>query len=80
MDQPGGVRINGTLPGSPAAKAGFQGGDMIVGFGDKTIDDLYDLSDALAAAKPGQVVKLRVVRGESKQPIELEATLVPRRD
>jgi hypothetical protein len=80
MDQPGGVRINGTLPGSPAAKAGLQGGDIIVGFGDKTIDNLYDLSDALAAAKPGQVVKLRVVRGESKQPIELEATLVPRRD
>ena len=72
----GGVRISGTSPDSPAAKAGLREGDIIVKWNDRKIDTLYDLSDALAKGKPGDKVKLGVMR--DKQPIEVEATLVKR--
>jgi S1-C subfamily serine protease len=77
--QGGGVRISGTSPGSPADAAGLKAGDVIVKMGDRNIDTLYDLSDALAAAKPGQKVKLKVVRQGAKEPLEMEATLAERK-
>jgi len=76
-DEGGGVRISGTSEGSPAAKAGLKEGDVITNFGDTKIDNLYDLSDALAKGKPGQVVKLKVRRGE--QVVEMDATLAERK-
>src|SRR5256885_15313574 len=76
--QGGGVRISGASPGSPAALAGLREGDVIVKVGQKTIDTLYDLSDVLAKAKPGQKVIVRVLRDEGKTTVDLEATLAER--
>ena len=76
----GGVRISGTSPGSPASNAGLKAGDIIVRMGNRTIDTLYDLSDVLAKGKPGQVVKLKILRDNGKTPLELEATLAARKD
>ena len=76
-DDSGGVRISGTSPDSPAAKAGLKEGDCIIKFNDKDIDNLYDLSEVLAKAKPGQVVKLKVKRGD--ETLEVEATLAERK-
>ena len=71
------MKISGTSEGSPAQKAGLKGGDVIVKFGHMNIDTLYDLSDALAKGKPGQVVRLKIKRGEKM--IETEATLAARK-
>jgi hypothetical protein len=68
-----GSRITGTVPGSPAEKAGLQANDVIVGFNDRKIDNLYDLSQALADSKPGEAVTLKVIRAGRE--IELRATL-----
>lgn len=73
----GGVRITGTSPGTPAAAAGLKDGDVIVAFGDKKIDNLYDLTDALSAAKPGDKVKIKFLR-EGKE-VAAEVTLAERR-
>jgi S1-C subfamily serine protease len=54
-------------------------GDTIVKFDDRPLDTVEDLTAALRAAKVGQKVKLTVLRGEAKQPIELEATLAERK-
>jgi len=72
-----GVRITGTVPDSPAAAAGLKADDVIVQFGKEKIDTLYDLSDQLAKARPGDQVILGVLRG--KERIELRATLAARR-
>jgi hypothetical protein len=80
FDQGGGVRISGTSAGSPAAKAGLVGGDVIVMIGGKKIDTLQDLSDFLATAKAGQAVKVKLLRGSAKTEIELDATLAQRKD
>lgn len=57
-----GVRLTGVGPGSPAETAGIRGGDIIVGFGEMDIGDLYDLTAALRAHKPGDTVEVAVLR------------------
>ena len=68
-----GVRITGTSPGSPAAKAGLKDGDTIVQWDQTKLDSVYGLTDELKRARPGQKVKLGVLRDGKR--IELEATL-----
>lgn len=69
----GGSKISGTVPGSPAEAAGLQADDVIVKFNDRAIDNLYDLSQALADSKAGDKVTLKVRRAGEE--IELQATL-----
>lgn len=57
-----GVKFSDVKPGSPAAKAGFKAGDVLVQFGDKPIKNLYDFTDALRRSKVGDVVEVTVLR------------------
>jgi Peptidase family M28/PDZ domain/PA domain len=57
-----GVKFSGVKPNSPAAKAGFQAGDILIQFGDKPIRTLYDFTDALRGSKVGDVVDVKVLR------------------
>ena len=62
----GGVKFADVHDGSPAGKAGFKGGDVLVEFDGKKIDNLYDFTYALRAHKPGDKVTVTVVRGAEK--------------
>ena len=57
-----GVKFADVRDGSPAAKAGLKGGDVLVEFGDRKIDNLYDFTYALRAHKPGDKVMVTVLR------------------
>ena len=57
-----GVKFSDVKPNSPAAKAGFKAGDVLVQFGDKPIKNLYDFTDALRRSKVGDVVEVTVLR------------------
>ncbi len=57
-----GVKFSDVKPGSPAAKAGFKAGDVLVKFGDKPIHNLYDFTDALRSHKIGDAVDVTVLR------------------
>ena len=59
-----GVRFSDVRPGSPAAKAGLKAGDVLIQFGDKPIKNLYDFTDALRRSKVGDVVEVKVLRGQ----------------
>ena len=59
-----GVKFADVTPGSPAAKAGLKGDDILIQFGDKPIENLYDFTYALRDSKVGDVVEVRVLRGE----------------
>ena len=74
---PRGVKISGVTPNSPAAAAGLQGGDVIVGMGTVDVADLQGLTDALRAHKPGQTVPVRVLR-DGKE-LSLQVTLRARK-
>ena len=57
-----GLRITGVREGSPAEKAGLQGGDVIVEFDGKPVEDIYSYTYALRDKKPGDAVKVVVER------------------
>ena len=69
-----GVRFSDVKPGSPAAKAGLKGGDVLIQFGSKPIKNLYDFTDALRSSKVGDVVPVTVLRDgkELKVDVKLE--------
>jgi peptidase M28-like protein/PDZ domain-containing protein/PA domain-containing protein len=69
-----GVKFSDVRPGSPAAKAGFKAGDVLVQFGDKPIHNLYDFTDALRRSKVGDVVNVQVMRDGKpvRAPVKLE--------
>jgi hypothetical protein len=71
-----GVKFAGITAGSPAAKAGFLAGDVMVEFDGKKIDNLYDFTYALRAKSPGDKVQVKVLR-EGK-PIDATVLLTER--
>ncbi len=71
-----GVRFSDVRDGSPAAKAGFKAGDVLVEFDGKKIDDLYDFTYVLRQHKPGDTVMVKVLRND--KPVEAEVTLAKR--
>ncbi len=81
-----GVVVLEVLPGTPAEKAGLRGlkqteegialGDVIVKVGDARVKSYDDLYNALDGRKPGDQVKVRVVRGTDEVDVMLELTLV----
>jgi 2-alkenal reductase len=59
--------------GSPASQAGLQQGDIITKVGDTTLDETHSYLNTLFSYKPGDAVKLTVIRnGQAK---ELTVTL-----
>jgi S1-C subfamily serine protease len=73
----GGVKFADVHDGSPASRAGLKGGDVLVEFDGKKIDNLYDFTYALRARKPGDKVTVTVMRGGEK--ITREVTLEARK-
>jgi len=59
-----GVRFSDVRDGSPAAKAGFVAGDVMIEFDGKKIDNLYDFTYALRQHKPGDTVTVKVMRND----------------
>jgi putative serine protease PepD len=57
-----GVRLNEVRPGTPAAKAGLQAGDVITAAGGTQVRDASALSTAIDAKKPGDRVTLTYLR------------------
>jgi acetylornithine deacetylase/succinyl-diaminopimelate desuccinylase-like protein len=72
-----GVKFADVRDGSPAAKAGLSGGDVLVEFGDKKIENLYDFTYALREHKPGDKVKVTVLRNGER--LTREVVLEPRK-
>lgn len=61
-----GYKISGVQAGSPAEIAGILAGDIMIKFGDKDVNNLYDYTAALGEYKPGQEVTVVVKRGSEE--------------
>ena len=72
-----GVKFSDVRPNSPAAKAGFKAGDVLIQFGNKPIKNLYDFTDALRSSKVGDVVEVKVLR--DGQPVTASVKLEQRK-
>jgi S1-C subfamily serine protease len=66
-----GVKISGVVQGGPAAKAGLQGGDVIVGLGGAELANIYDYMQAMNGLKVGQQTDIVVERGGKKLTLKL---------
>ncbi len=72
-DSSNGVRFADVRDGSPAGKAGFKGGDVLVDFGGMKVENLEGFTYALRQHKPGGKVSVTVVR--NGQRLTREVTL-----
>jgi S1-C subfamily serine protease len=62
-----GVLISYVSPGSPAAKAGIQQGDVLISIGNQAIDDSLALNRVLVDRRPGDKVDVRFwSKGQTK--------------
>jgi hypothetical protein len=68
-----GVLVSGTMPDSPALRAGIKEGDVIIGIDDSKIGSLGDYMSAMGKHKPGETIRVKVLRGTEE--LILDATL-----
>jgi S1-C subfamily serine protease len=74
-----GAVVTGVRNGSPAAAAGIQPGDVIVGVADQKINDGEDLRTAIARAKIGDSLKVAFFRGGERQEVQVTVAQRPSR-
>ena len=63
-------RIDEVPPGTPAARADLQAGDVVIGIDDKPVTSFQDLVKLIGTKQPGDVVKLDVLRGADETEME----------
>lgn len=73
-----GVTVTRVVENSPAAKAGFEEGDVVVGANGERVEEPSKLRLMVSAKRPGETVKFNVVRfnEKSKKPERLELNAV----
>jgi putative serine protease PepD len=63
----GGVYVGNSTKGGPAARAGIKAGDIVTAVNGKRTETPADLTEALAAYKPGDTVRVTVVHPDGSQ-------------
>ena len=72
-----GALVASVQPDTPAAKAGVQPGDVIQSVNGVSVANARDLAVDVANVKPGDALKLDVVRGGSNQTLSTTAEVMP---
>ena len=66
-----GVKLSDVTAGAPAAIAGVQGGDIIVGLAGQTIENIYDYTAIIDGLKIGAETTITVQRGEQRLDLKI---------
>jgi len=61
-----GLKVDAVIDGGIADKTGIETGDIIIQIGKKKVDNIYDYMNALSKIKPGDKVKITVLRNKQK--------------
>ncbi len=75
--QVAGALLAAVEPGTPAAKAGLEQGDVITAMAGTTITSGTDLSGAIDAHKPGETVSITYERGGKQHTVQVTLTARP---
>ena len=73
-----GAIIAEVVPGGPAARAGFQQGDIVLAVNGKAVQDSRDLSRRVAALQAGTKATFTITRDGNRK--DLTAEITPRKD
>lgn len=71
LDKPQGAIVSRVIPKSPAAKAGFEAGDVILKFDGKTIDSSSALPPIVGRTEIGKSVPVEIMRNNKRQTISV---------
>src|SRR5690606_120733 len=63
--------------GGPSAKAGLQPGDVVTSINGRDIKTSTELTRQVARARPGEAIRLEVIRGGKHQQIEIRSGTRP---
>lgn len=69
---PGGALITAVEPGSPAAEAGIEEGDLITAVDGREISSMSELASAIRSRTPGETVRLTLVRDDREGSVRVE--------
>ncbi len=67
LSKPKGALVGDVSPKSPAAAAGLQRGDVILGLNDKPVEDAGHLRNVIASTPPGTTLSLTILREGKEQ-------------
>jgi serine protease Do len=72
-----GALISDVVEGGPAEKAGLKGGDLVVEYGGKPVDDPAHLRNMVANTAPGTEVPVKIIREGKTETIKVKITEQP---
>ncbi|HSZ11335.1 MAG TPA: PDZ domain-containing protein, partial [Rhizomicrobium sp.] len=78
LKEPKGAIVANIVPDGPAAKAGFQPGDVVVAVNGKPVEDSRDLTRRVAGLSAGTSASFNIVRNGGQK--TLTANIAPRED
>lgn len=71
LDRPEGALVSKVTADSPAAKAGIQTGDVILGFAGKSIGQSSNLPPLVGATSIGEPVEVEIMRNRERQTVSV---------
>ena len=71
IDRTEGILVAQVSEDSPAARAGIEEGDVIVGYRGDAVTDVGDFRNRVALTQPGSEVELTVVRGSDRRNLDV---------
>ncbi|MSU88723.1 Do family serine endopeptidase [Rhodobacteraceae bacterium 2CG4] len=71
-----GALVAEVMPDSPAKAAGLQPGDVILGFNGKDVNEVRDLTRAVAASEIDADAKIEIWRGDEARTLEIRPALL----
>jgi len=72
LDKARGALVTDVVKDSPADRAGFKRGDIVIGYDGQDIDEMNDLPRLVAVTPVGKSVKVKVFREDNEREIEVE--------
>ena len=75
LNDASGALVSDVTPDAPGAKAGLKTGDVITEIDGKKVSDAGALQAAVAAKRPGDTVRLEVMRDNDAKPMTVNVTL-----